>query len=217
VNFDLSQGLLKRGHKVVIFASDDSQVPRGGHLVKMGKAKGTVNTDWVKVERDAYNIYDHSLDEFDIVHSSDWFGFPYLSKKRNPEIKVCHTHHGGLADNWWKRSPPPFKLNLIAISKWMQQVYQKQGFPSQVAYNPIDTDFYEFQEAKGERYLFLGRIDPIKGVHTAILIAQQAKVELDVVGGTSFVSDVQYVEQIKAMCDESQINFIGEVSQEEKL
>jgi glycosyltransferase involved in cell wall biosynthesis len=216
VAHSLWKGLIERGHRVVAFSPDPTIVPEGGFHKSTGEAKGTVNVDWIGLEREAFSIYDKYLDEFDITTDHSWFGFPYLSKKRNPEVKVAHTHHGGLADNYWKRSPPPFKLNLIAISKWMQQVYQQQGFPSQVAYNMVDTDAYEFKAEKGGRLMFLGRIDPIKAPHMAVTVANKSNIPIDIVGGTSFVTDTQYIEQVRTMCA-GEDNFVGEVDHDDKL
>jgi glycosyltransferase involved in cell wall biosynthesis len=169
-----------------------------------------------------FSIYDNFLDEFDIVHGHDWFGFEYLSKVRNNEIKVCHTHHGHLDPKWWCRSQPPFKLNLIGISKHMAQLYSTGyggkmcSIPAQPVYNMVDMDAYKFKEEKGDRLMFLGRIDPIKAPHMAVTVANKSNIPIDVVGGTSFVTDTQYVEQVRTMCA-GEDNFIGEVSHEDKL
>lgn len=217
VNYDLACGLVERGHKVALFASDDSQAPEGAFLFRLGKAEGTVNVNWLQKELDALQQYREYLPLFDAVLSSDWFGAPYLAKAENPDIRVAHTHHGHMDPNWWKQSEPPFKLNLIAISRWMRSQYRERlGYESQVAYNPVPVDDYTYKRDKGDRYLFLGRIDPIKGPHLAIKACRLAGVKLDVAGATSFVADKNYVEQVKSLCDGDQVRFIGEVSHEEK-
>lgn len=214
--FDLANGLTGRGHKVVLFATDDSQTPDGGFLYKCGKAVGTVYADWLSAEREMWKIYDQCLDDFDIVNSHDWFGFSYASKARNQEIKMCHTHHGGLNLQWWKRSEAPFKLNIISISKWMKRVYESQGFNARHCYNPIDLSLYPFKKDKGDRLMFLGRIDAIKSPDIALDVALQSGLPIDVVGGTTFVTDRNYVNQIKGRCTGNS-NFIGEVDHQTKL
>jgi glycosyltransferase involved in cell wall biosynthesis len=99
--------------------------------------------------------------------------------------------------------------------------YGQEGVPSipaQVCYNGIDLEKYPYQKDKSDRFLFLGRIDPIKGVHTAIEVAEKTGVGLDVVGATSFVNDMNYVKQIKAKCSQlDNVEFIGEVTHDEKV
>jgi glycosyltransferase involved in cell wall biosynthesis len=213
-----AKGLAELGHKIVLFATDDSKQPPDGFHYKIGKAKGTVNCDWMQEESDMYHRIEPQLDKFDVIHSNDWFGFNYRYKAKHPEAHTLHTHHGGLSPQWWNRSTPPFKLNLVAISKWMQSVYKKQGYDSQVAYNGIDTSQYPYKKNKGDRFLFLGRISKIKGVHYAIEVAEKTGVELDVMGSTSFIDDPSYVEMIKAKSSQlGNVEFIGEVSHEEKV
>jgi len=217
VCFDLANGLINRGHKVVLFTTDDSQVPKGGFLYKTGKAKGTVNTNWIEAERDMWKIYDSCLNDFDLTHAHNWFGFEYASKKKNPNLKITHTHHGGLNMAYWGKSRPPFKLNLMGISSWMKRVYESQGFPAQVCYNGVDLDIYPYQKNKGDRLMFLGRIDTIKAPHVALEVAKKTSIGLDVVGGTSFVSDPTYVTKVEKQCDGTIIKFIGEVDHQTKL
>lgn len=217
MNFELSEGLAALGHRVVLFATEESQVPKGGFLFKACKEIGTVNVDWLQAEKSMWEKCDRYFDDLDVLLGSNWFGLEYSSKIRNPSLKVAHLHHGGLNPEWWNKSKPPFKTNFIAISNWMKRVYTSQGFNSVVAYNGINLERYKYQKDKGDRFLFLSRISRIKGVHTAIEVARRANVKLDVAGGTSFVDDPKYVEYIKSLCDGEQIRFIGEVSHEEKI
>ena len=113
-------------------------------------------------------------------------------------MKILHTHHGGLDTAWW--TAPPFKLNFIAISRFMQDTYQRQGFDAGYVYNGVDLDKYGFREAKGGRLLFVGRVDKFKQPHVAIEVARRANIPIDVVGGT-FVQDTVYLREIEEMCD----------------
>jgi len=226
---NLFRGLIARGHRVVLFAPDESQVPEGGFVFKTGKALSTVNVDWLKAEREMLEKCAPYLDEFDVINEHNWFGHVYRYKAKNINLKILHTHHGGLNMEWWGRSKPPFKLNFVAISNWMKRVYESQGFPSQVCYNGVDLDAYPFQREKGERLLFLGRIARIKAPELAIRVAERSGCGLDVVGGTTFVDDPAYVDMIRSMCGSvsmkmqmrrgggGDIKFIGEVDHQTKL
>jgi hypothetical protein len=213
--WDLACALSQLGHEVTLFAPKGSQAPPKGRLVETGPAYGTVQVDWLNLERQAYETYKDKLSDFDIIHGHNWFGFEYLAKAKNPTLKVTHTHHGGINLEYWSRSKPPFKLNLIAISKWMSEVYKAQGFESRYVYNGINLEKYPFQKEKGDRLLFVGRIDRFKQPHVAIEVAKKLNMGLDIVGGT-FVQDPAYLEQIRNMCN-AQIVFFPDAPHEQKI
>jgi len=225
------KGLVKRGHKVVCFAPSPAQIPKGGFHFNTGPALNTVDVDWLSEEQKMWQKIDKALDDFDLVEGDDWFGFEYRSKLRNSKLNVCHRHHGHLAywldrdrKNPWWANPAPFKLNLIAISQHMKRLYSTgyngvaPTIPAEHCYNGIDVDLYPYKKEKSDRLLFLGRIDPIKGVHDAIEVAERALMPIDVVGATGFVANKQYVEDMKARCAQSKYaKFVGEVSHEDKV
>lgn len=213
---DLGETLAEMGHDVTVFAADGSKV-EGCKIVEFGSPLMNVNIDWIQAERKTYEIYKDHLKDFQIIHGHDWLGFEYLAKAKNPQLKVLHTHHGGFNLDFWKRTPPPFQLNLIAISNWMVKVYASQGFTTKRCYNGINLKKYPLKRKKGNRLLFLGRISKIKAPHLAIEIAKKANMGLDVVGGTNFIDDPAYLEHVKSLCDGEQVRFVGEVSHAVKL
>ncbi|MDP2364495.1 MAG: glycosyltransferase family 4 protein, partial [Ignavibacteria bacterium] len=217
VVFDIAQGLVNNGHDVTIFAPEGSNI-EGGKVFAFGESVNAVNVNWLELEKDRMvKSIDYILNNgFQIAHGNTWFGFEYMLKSKSPNIKVTHTHHGGLNLQFWGTSKPPFKLNFIAISKWMQQVYASQGFNSIYIYNGIDIDKYKYQESKGNRLIFVGRASSFKQPHVAIEIAKKLGLGLDLVCGT-FVDSQQYLEQVKSMCDGKQIVWHGDASHEEKI
>jgi len=221
----LWKGLLGRGHKVICFSPDPTITPKGGFHISTGEALSTVGVDWIGAEKAMLEKCEPYLADFDIIHEHNWFGHAYACKSRNPRINVCHTHHGHVSYDWWGKSPPPFKLNFIGISKWMKHCYETgydgkapAKIPAEYAYNGIDLESYPFKKEKGDRLMFLGRIDPIKMPHAAIDVAEKTQTPIDIVGGTSFVANTQYVLDIKARCQQSlYANFLGEVNHAAKL
>lgn len=212
---DLAYCLAKQGHEVTIFAADGSKV-KGCKIIEFGPPTLKAQVNWLEEEKKAYLKIKHLLKDFDIIHGHTWFGFEYAYKAEVPQAKVCHTHHGALNLEWWKRSPPPFKLNFIAISNWMRKLYKAQGFNAKFVYNGINLKRYPFKKEKGERLLFVGRIDKFKQPHIAIEVAKKLNMGLDIVGGT-FVQDPSYLEQIRKMCDGKQIKFYPDVPHRKKV
>jgi glycosyltransferase involved in cell wall biosynthesis/predicted SAM-dependent methyltransferase len=210
--WDLAEGLSELGHKVRLFAPQGSATPTGGELVITGPALDTVNVDWLQAEEHINEVIQTYYKDLDILHGHNWFGHEYLLRNIGP--KICHTHHGHLNPDWWTQ--PDFKLNLFAISKWMKEQYKKLGINSETVYNGIDLSRYLFQEKKGDRLLYVGRISKFKQPHIAIALAKKLGVGLDIVGGT-FVDDKQYLEDIKNSCDGKIITFNPDVPHEVKV
>jgi predicted SAM-dependent methyltransferase/glycosyltransferase involved in cell wall biosynthesis len=216
VVWDLACGLSERGHMVRVFGPEGSQAPPNGEVYSTGPMLSTVNADWVASEQSASMIYKDLLGDLDIVHGHNWFGFEFACKQADPRLKTCHTHHGHMNPQWWIQNKAPFPLNMIAISKHMKEEYRGQGMPSEYAYNGIDLDMYKFSAEKGDRFLYVGRLDTFKRPDFAIECCRKANVGLDVVGG-SFVSDPAYLERIKQMADGQQIRVFLDASHEKKI
>lgn len=214
---DLAYGLAQAGHQVTVFAPDGSKV-EGCEMVCFGPPIDKVHVDWMEAERNAVNIVADRImnDGYSIIHGHNWMGFEYALKAQRPKLKVCHTHHGGLSMDWWGISKPPWRLNLIALSNWMQRYYQSLGFSSRIVYNGIPIEDYGFKAEKGGRLLFVGRLDSFKQPHIAIEVAKKTGLGLDIVGG-SFVYDTVYMESIKQACDGKQIKLHMDASHEEKI
>lgn len=209
--YDTAISLAELGHDVTVFAPKGSSAP-GCKIFETLEAENKVDTDWREAERKAYEIYKNELVKFDIIHDHTWFGFAYLLKREKPEIKVIHTHHGGL--NW--RSKPCNNPNLIAISDFMVRVYGQQGFQSKRVYNGVDLDKYKFKKTKSNRLLFVGRLDTFKQPDVAIRAVKKLGYGLDIVGG-SFVQDKDFLEKIKLECDGKQICLHLDASHEDKI
>ena len=214
VVWDLACGLSELGHTVRLFAPEGSRVPQNGSVVFNGPALNAVGVDWIKSEQESWNRINTSIRDLDILHGHNWFGFEYVAK--NVNMKVCHTHHGHADPNWWTHTKPPYKLNFIGISQYMQREYESMGIPAKFVYNGIDMTRYPYKPTKGERLLFVGRLDTLKQPHIAIEIAKQLGMPIDVVGGT-FVSDKAYMESILKMADGDKIVIHPDATHEKKL
>ena len=219
--WNLANALDALGHYVTIVAPEGSKAAKHGDLITTGPQQTEVHVDWLQKEREAFEYYKDLIThkDFDIVHSHEWLGFSYILKVNDPEIKLIHTHHG--AYNW--NSPPPVgKPNLIAISKWMQtytKMYFKQlGYEvdCKYCYNGIAIEDYPFKKEKGDRLLFVGRLDAFKRPLVAIDVAKKLNMGLDIVGG-SFVDDVNYMNQVKRACDGKQIKLHLDAAHEKKV
>ena len=198
---DLGNALVERGHEVTLMAPPGSSIV-GGKVFETIEAPERTDVDWAHLEFNAFQKYQDALKDFDVIHDHSWFGFSYLSRHGNKDLKICHTHHGGLS--WDAKKVPDFikPVNLIAISQFMAGIYAKQGWTVKYCYNGIDLDNYPFYSHKTNRFVFVGRITKFKGVDLAIRAAAAARCPIDIIGG-SFVDSQEYLADIKKTCEKS--------------
>ena len=89
-----------------------------------------------------------------------------------------------------------------------------------VVYNAIEFSKYDLQESvnKDAPLMFLGRIERIKGCHTAIRIARDTNRRLIIAGNISPLPEeaLYFKEQIEPFIDGTQIQYVGPVNDTEK-
>lgn len=221
VVWDLAEALDELGHEVTLFAPKGSQPTKHGKLVETGESLNTTNVDWLGEERKNYEIYKQYItpDKFDVTHGHTWFGFEYLLKQQYPNLRVTHSHHGGIV---WNTLPPVTKPNLIAISDFMRnytiQYFNQKGQNAdcRFVYNGINLDRYPYQSNKTDNLLFVGRFSTFKQPDVAIAIAEKLNMNIDLVGGT-FVDDPNYIKLIESKCDNDKIRIYKDVAHDFKI
>lgn len=212
----LTDELVRRGHEVTLFASGDSQT-----LAKLvSVAPQALRLDPQVKEPVVYEILQLAkvLDmagEFDLIHfHTALLPLPFAEILKTPAV---HTLHGRFtSDNYQlfeRYSHQPF----ISISN-----DQRQGGPQlnyiRTVYNGIAVADYPFQAKPQEPpYLaFLGRISPEKGPQNAIAIAKRTGWPLKMAGKVDVVDREFYEQEIAPQIDGQQIQYLGEISHQEK-
>jgi glycosyltransferase involved in cell wall biosynthesis len=200
----LIRGLSARGVEVWLFSAGDStlEVPQYGHFLK---------SFWPP-------------DKFsENLHLSHAF-----ARLRQQPPSVIHSHLEGAAGFWALAPAAPLaitihtplfpmkrdyllsfpKAHLVAVSAF--QARQLQGHPRlHLIPHGLDLADYPFQTVKEDFLLFLGRIYPDKGLHTAIHLARESGTRL-VIAGPVFEPDRPYFDgQIRGRIDGEQIVYLG--------
>lgn len=92
--------------------------------------------------------------------------------------------------------------------------------PWQTIYNTVDFSAYELSTDFNENapLMFLGRLDPIKGAHTAIQVAKRSSSQLWIAGNVPQTEEGQayYNDTISAQIDNSQVIYLGELDDRQK-
>lgn len=213
----LTDELVRRGHEVTLFASGDSIT--AGQL-KSVHEKALRLDERVKepglYEQMMLSQVFQQAHHFDIIHSHvGCAALPYTGFVKTPTV---HTTHGIFTPDNEKMFRQFAWQPYISISEAQREPRLGLNYIHTV-YNGIDTSVYSFQpEPAQPAYLaFVGRISPEKGPQEAIAIAKAAGLPLKMAGKVDPVDRVFYREQIAPLIDGEHIQYLGEVSHEEKV
>ncbi|MDQ0640912.1 glycosyltransferase involved in cell wall biosynthesis [Pedobacter sp. W3I1] len=213
VIFMLVQGYCTLGHEVSLFAHSDSLT--NAKLFPYVGRKSTNKTDVLKnmllINRELYK------NQYDIVHN---FGrlvylFPQLPFKL-PKLMSYQREPTVSSITGAMRYAKQNSLAFTGCSEYISQQITPYA-PSSAIFNGVDLDFYHFQEKVDQDapLVFLGRIEPIKGTHTAIEVAIQTEKKLIIAGNVPEEHQHYFDEAIKPRLNE-QVKYIGAVNDAKK-
>lgn len=216
----LTEGLVRRGHDVTLFASGDSVT--SAHLQPQRKVALRLDPSLSSAAAAHISML-HEVRkrqrDFDIihVHLSHFVHFPVFESMPS---KVVTTPHGrldyvDLADTYarWPTFP------MISISMRQRQPLPDANWVGNV-YHGLPLDLYAPlpRQAGNKPYLaFLGRISPEKRVDRAIEIARRSKMPLRIAAKIEGVDQRYFDEKIAHLIDGADVEFIGEVNDAEKV
>ncbi|BAY13320.1 glycosyltransferase family 4 protein [Calothrix sp. NIES-2098] len=213
----LTDELVRRGHEVTLFASGDSITKAKLHSVhdKAIRLDPTVKEPLVYEQMMLADVY-QKAHHFDIIHSHvGASALGYASFVKTPSV---HTMHGVFTrDNekiFRHFSWQPF----ISISEAQREPRLGLNYIHTV-YNGIDTSAYKFQpEPTQPAYIaFVGRFSPEKGPVEAIKVARAAGLPLKMAGKIDVVDREYYQQEVEPLIDGEQVQYLGEVSHEDKV
>jgi glycosyltransferase involved in cell wall biosynthesis len=157
--------------------------------------------------------------EFDLIHN---FGrLLYLLPVLNHPVKKIMTYGREITARNIKYIIKLPNKNLIftgCSTDLISRANVKGNWAT--VYNAIPFDNYTLQGqlSQDAPLMFLGRIEKIKGCHTAIQVAKETGQKLIIAGNVSPLSEEQkyFKEQIEPFIDGDQIVYVGQVNDEQK-
>jgi glycosyltransferase involved in cell wall biosynthesis len=213
----LTDELVRRGHDVTLFASGDSITKAKLYSVhdKALRLDPSVKEPIIYEQMSLAEVYQNAH-HFDIIHSHVGCSvLPYTSFVKTPTV---HTMHGIFTPDNEKMYRRYAQQPFISISQAQREPRLGLNYIHTV-YNGIDTAVYPFNpEPVQPAYLaFVGRLSPEKGPIEAIKIAHATGLPLKMAGKVDVVDQKYYQEQIKPLIDGEQIQYLGEISHEDKV
>jgi glycosyltransferase involved in cell wall biosynthesis len=216
----LTEGLIRRGHEVTLYASGDSRTSaRLRPIVPTGLFE-------TMCRGEAY-AYDHyataaiaeairDRDQFDVILSN--LGSSKIPLSLATTTPIVHTLQTmvTLDEQWVLRRYP--EVTVIAVShSQIASVPAEFRRNFHVAYNACDFEAYDLAEPPGQYLAFLGRMNPNKNPVDAIRIAQAIKMPLVLAGAPQARQEETYFrDEVQPLIDGKQVRYIGRVNHEEK-
>jgi glycosyltransferase involved in cell wall biosynthesis len=174
---DLAEGLVERGHDVVVYATGRSSTA-GQLRWHFDEPIWPPDPD-SELEHATWAWRDIAGGDFDVVHINAPEAL--LAPDRDIEIPTVMTMHNdrcGSIMDVIRRAPP---AHLVAISKRQAELVPEIAC-SAVIHHGLATRLYPAGAGDGDHVAFLGRLSPEKAAHLAIEAALAAGVRLRIGG-----------------------------------
>jgi len=213
----LADGLVDRGHDVTLFASGGSDTKAeldSAYEEPPGMAQA-VEKPYLEFAH-VLHAYDQA-DRFDVLHDHTFPIGPSIGS-RVDQTAVVHTVHGPPAH---PSARPIYerlggRVHLVAISEFQRELTPEVRYAATV-HNGIDVEHHPWQSEKEDFLLFVGRMNPEKGVHLAAAAANRLGRRLVIAGKMAEPAEREYFDAEVARHLSGGVEYIGEVGDDEKL
>jgi len=214
---NLADGLVARGHDVVLFATGDSQTratlsavcpePLGEHPERPSRPWELIHIGHALHEADRMGL--------DILHNHmNYLPLPFARLIRTPVVTTLHGAALLEADS--REAFRQFAdLPYVSISYAERQGCPELRYVANV-YNGVRLEQFDFVERPGEYLLFVGRICAEKGADLAVDIALRSGVPLVVAGIVPDGNRTFFETVVRPRIDGRHVRFVGEVGPQER-
>jgi glycosyltransferase involved in cell wall biosynthesis len=204
----ITEGLLKKGIDVTLFATADSVTEGKLQAVAPRPYEEDMSLDPKVWECLHISELFERAENFDLIHNH--FDFLPLTYSRLTKTPVLTTIHGFSSPRiipvYRKYNDTTYYVSISNADRSPELDYIA------TVYHGIDIENFVFQETPEDYLLFLGRIHHDKGAGKAIQIARKAGIKLIMAG---IIQDEAYFkEQVEPFLDGSQVRYMGVVAPE---
>ena len=212
----LTEELMRRGHEVTLFASGDSEtsaelVPVVPRALRLDPGVHDCTPYHLLLLDRVYA----RADDFDVIHFHvDMIHYPLF---RSLADRIVTTLHGQLT---FPDLHPFYKafaeMPLVSISHAQRTPMPPVNWLGTV-HHGLPKDLYTpGLNSRGNYLAFVGRVSPEKGLEEAIAIAKRAGIALKIGAKVDKLDRPYFEERVKPLLRDPQIEFLGEVSDEQK-
>jgi len=217
----LTEALVRRGHKVTLFASGDSRttaqlVPTIERALREHCSLQELQELAIPLHLAMIGAVFQQAAAFDIIHCHlDYLPFAFVPFVPTP---VVTTLHGRLDLRFLPQVLARFPDAALVSISLHQRAPLALLHPHWVGtvYNGIPVDQFPFSEKPGDYFLFLGRIAVEKRPDWAVAIARRTGIRLKVAAKVDPYDQEYFDREIKHLFDHPLVEYLGEVDEAEK-
>jgi len=222
VVYNLTEGLVKKGHEVTLFAAGDAKT--SARLIPTYKRS-------LRSDRFSWNEYNYPLlniakaferaDKFDIIHSHvDEFALFFTKLVDTPVVSTTHNPF----DRRDKERPPGrmvvydyfYPHPLVSISKAQKEAAKIKGNFIGTVYNGIDLKLYSFNPGPKDHFIWVSRFGAHKGPLEAIKAAKLAKEKLILAGHLDPENVSFFHKYIEPNLNVERVQYVGAINEKQK-
>jgi glycosyltransferase involved in cell wall biosynthesis len=205
----LTEGLLKAGIDVTLFATGDS-VTNARLSSVIEEPLGEKPADFKVWECLHISALMERAREFDLIHNHyDFLPLTYSRLIPTPMVTTIHGFSSpDIVPVFKKYNDTSHYVSISNSDRHPELLY------TDTVYNGIDESLFHFEEMPTQYLLSFGRIHPEKGTHLAIQIARKLNMQLYICG---LIQDQRYfAEKVEPHIDGSSIIYKGNVGPDER-
>jgi glycosyltransferase involved in cell wall biosynthesis len=205
----LTEGLVKQGVDVTLFATGDSVTQAKLQSIRQ-KPLGEFPGDAKVVECLHISNVMEQAEKFDIIHNHfDFLPLTYTGLIRTPVITTIHGFSSEQIVPVYKK----YNAGTSYVSISDSDRHPDLKYLGTV-YNGLNEQQFEFGQGKGDFLLYFGRIHPQKGAYEAIQIAIQSNKKLILCG---LIQEQSYFdEKVAPYLNESSVIYLGNAGPEQR-
>lgn len=212
----LTEGLVKRGHQVTLFASGNSKTrAKLISVTKKGlRARGIPWFDYTWTGLNTSIAFERAK-EFDIIHCHwGFFASFFENFVKTPLLYTFHNIPRAGDHRWQILKYYQKKMRVVFISRSERKKAQVKFKKNWLVYNGVDVSQFKFNPKGASKLIWIGRVSPEKGIENAIRVAEIMKAELLLAGPVQEMKKDYFKQKIKPHLSRK-IKYIGELSQKE--
>ncbi len=213
----LTEELVRRGHKVTLFASGDSKSSaelESAFPSPLRKAYPNPNEIMKRIQATLLHLgkaYARQ-NEFDIIHDhTSYFGMSYAQSCRVPVVSTLHGELSKENISMYEKLDKPY---LVTISHAQQKFAPQLKYMATI-YNGLNMQHYPFGNTHRDYLLVVGRFTPEKGIHNAITIARKLNMALIIAAKLEEQNREYFETKIKPFLN-GNIQWVGEVTETQR-
>lgn len=205
---NITEGLVKKGFDVTLFASGNSIT--SGKLQSVCKLPYEEDRSMDPKVAECLHISNlmEQADCFDIIHNHfDFLPLSYSKLIKTPMITTIHGFSSSKIIPVYKK----YNTSSAYISISNADRHKDLTYLDTI-YHGVDPALFTFKKEKEDYLLYFGRIHPEKGAHLAIKIVKETGYPLKIAG---LIQDQSYFErEIKPFIDDINVTYLGNVGPE---